>query len=501
MLLSGYIHSLYLIVSLAHINGFYKFILFNAIFFSGIHFEAFRFDDYHGLANAFVMYSIYYCYRYLQGDNLLYAICLGALSSLTFLTRINQGLAVILSVGLVILICNKNIVDKFKSFIIVITSFLVLSFLLIWITGEPVLEWFYSTIFNASSAKGGHALFYTPWKLIKHCLEYIKENINRPFYWNNLFILSVFSSLFLANFNKKFLCVKVNFALSLFGLFCLMKIYSAYSSFDLILDSTPYFVIAILIISVYQLIGLVFSYSNNRKFLSTNLIIFFPFFLFVFSSLSSGGYFFGLYFDFSISLLVLLVIFPNIWGGSKFLLLSYLIALGVSGFLFRFSNPYSWHAYTTPPLFSSSLIYQNNYLGPHLISKTLYEHISPVCEIVGLHNATLLSLPFSFANYYCGIPIWNGYVQTFFDTSTAADINRLISDLNQDPPDFIFYQRQLDNLNGHENIFNSGKPLPHRALDELIMANIESGKWVISYRSSFAPPSDWMLIATNKTKK
>jgi len=113
----------------------------------------------------------------------------------------------------------------------------------------------------------------------------------------------------------------------------------------------------------------------------------------------------------------------------------------------------------------------------------------------------MLSLPFSFANYYCGTPVWHGYVQTFFDTSTATDINGLISDLNQDPPDFIFYQRQLDNLSGHEKIFNAGKPLPHRALDELIMTNIESGRWVVSYRSSFAPPSDWILISTNKIEK
>jgi hypothetical protein len=250
-------------------------------------------------------------------------------------------------------------------------------------------------------------------------------------------------------------------------------------------------------------IDIAFNYLKERKFYqTTNLIIFFPFFLFVFSSLSSGGYFFGLYFDFSISLLVLLIIFQNIWNGSKFLLLSYLIALGVSGFLFKFSNPYSWHTYKTPSLFSDNLIYQNNNnLGPHLLSKDLYEHISPVCKIVGFNNGTIVSLPFSFANYYCGIPIWNGYVQTFFDTSTATKINRLISDLNQNPPDFIFYQRQLDNLKVHEQVFYAGKPLPHRALDELIMTNIKSGKWAVSYRSNFAPPSDWILITTKKVEK
>ena len=111
ILLAAYINSLYLLVSLISANGFYKFILFNAIFFSGIHFEAYRFDDYHVLANSFVMYSIFCCYRYLQTNKLFYVICFGVLSTLTVLTRVNQGLAVILSLGFVLLICNKNKVD------------------------------------------------------------------------------------------------------------------------------------------------------------------------------------------------------------------------------------------------------------------------------------------------------------------------------------------------------------------------------------------------------
>jgi hypothetical protein len=124
----------------------------------------------------------------------------------------------------------------------------------------------------------------------------------------------------------------------------------------------------------------------------------------------------------------------------------------------------------------------------------------PVCERVRA-GKTLLSLPISFANYYCGVPVWHGYVQTFFDTSTRSRIEQLERDLEQAPPDFIFYQRQLELLSLHEKIFAGGRRLPHRDLDELIVRKVRGGEWTIAYRSAAYPPSTWYLISTRNVRR
>jgi hypothetical protein len=500
IILVTYIHSLYLVVSLINANQLYKLIIFIGTFFVSIHFEAYRFDDYHVLANSFVMYSIFYSCRYLSTNKIIQLVPFGLLSTLTFLTRVNQGLAVILSFGFILLISNNTSVVKLKNLAVVVSISLATFFLLIWSTGDSLQAWFQSTISHASSAKGGLALIHYPWKLLGHCFGHIEANLKIHFYWVTLFYFAVIASVVLDRQKKIISLPKINIIICLAGLFFLMNIFKTH---NLILEGTPYIILTVYSISVYQLLKLVLNkFFQTKKSNPITSIIVFPVFLFFFSSISSGGYFFGAYFESSISLLVLILIFRNPYERVSFLLISYLIILGITGFLFRFNNPYSWHSYRTPPLFSNDLIYKNDKkLGPHIISKSLHDHIFPVCEIVGPQSATLLSLPFSFANYYCGHPVWNGYVQTFFDTSTRADIERLISDLTKSPPQFVFYQRQLVNLKDHENLFNSGWPLPHRSLDEFIMNKIASGEWTVNYRSGFAPPSDWILITTNQDKK
>ena len=81
-------------------------------------------------------------------------------------------------------------------------------------------------------------------------------------------------------------------------------------------------------------------------------------------------------------------------------------------------------------------------------------------------------MPFSFVNYYCDVPVWQGFVQTFFDTTTERTIKNLIHLLSTNPPEFILYQRQLEVLSLHEKAFNDSLPIPHRDLDNFILNNI-----------------------------
>ena len=79
-------------------------------------------------------------------------------------------------------------------------------------------------------------------------------------------------------------------------------------------------------------------------------------------------------------------------------------------------------------------------------------------------------------------------------------IQTLIADLQSAPPKWIVYQRQPYNLALHEQIFNHGQPLPHRALDQLIEQKIASGEWQPTYTSTYGsngPFTDqWLLLRT-----
>jgi hypothetical protein len=135
-----------------------------------------------------------------------------------------------------------------------------------------------------------------------------------------------------------------------------------------------------------------------------------------------------------------------------------------------------------------------------LIEKSHLEFIAPVCQAISAGSAgnrNLLSLPFPYANYFCSVPPWHGYVQTFFDTSSRQTIDALMGDLEREPPQWIFYQRQLEVLHSHELALNAGNPLPQRALDTLITARVQSGEWkVVLAEHPADTSSNWYLIRT-----
>ena len=90
--------------------------------------------------------------------------------------------------------------------------------------------------------------------------------------------------------------------------------------------------------------------------------------------------------------------------------------------------------------------YQHPDYGPMIIDKDLLQMIEPVCEKIEDSSpdaGELLSIPLPYANFFCAIPPWHGYVQTFFDTTSKQTIKALMEELESSPPKWIFYQRQL----------------------------------------------------------
>ena len=157
-------------------------------------------------------------------------------------------------------------------------------------------------------------------------------------------------------------------------------------------------------------------------------------------------------------------------------------------------------------MFAARTWYSHPDYGPMIIDKDLLQMIQPVCKKIRDRGSDheLLSLPYPGANYFCAIPPWHGYVQTFFDTASKQTIERLMGELNSSAPKWILYQRQLTTLRLHEVVYNQGNPLQQRYLDQLIEQKIGEGEWRVVYTSNLGSSrqwgqlwdNDWMLIQT-----
>jgi hypothetical protein len=140
-------------------------------------------------------------------------------------------------------------------------------------------------------------------------------------------------------------------------------------------------------------------------------------------------------------------------------------------------------------MFENRQWYLHPVYGPMYIERDQLQLSESICEEIGQSTSRpeLLSLPFPYPNYFCAIPPWHRYVNTFFDTSTRSTIVGLIQELESAPPQWIVYQRQLKIMRLHEEIFNHGQPLAQRDLDELIMRKIATGEWQVVAKSNYFP--------------
>jgi hypothetical protein len=242
------------------------------------------------------------------------------------------------------------------------------------------------------------------------------------------------------------------------------------------------------------------SYAWDRR----EILLLIPFGQLASGSMSTGASHIGLYGPLGV-MIVLLAICPPIrfkfeWPRTCLLLVAALLMF--CAVFVKSIVPYAWHTYREPPMFEGRTRYRHPVYGPMILDTSLLNLVQPVCEKIApdASQGELLSLPFPFANYFCSVPPWHGYVQTFFDTSSKETILGLLDQLRIAPPKWILYQRQLYTLELHETIFNRGQPLAHRQLDEFIEQKLADGSWKIVYTSDFGnrPPWDnhWILIRT-----
>jgi hypothetical protein len=226
-----------------------------------------------------------------------------------------------------------------------------------------------------------------------------------------------------------------------------------------------------------------------------------PFSELVSSSMSSGGHHIGVYGPVGLFMLLLPLGAPRVfsakWATAP--VLAVYVILGVSEAAAKVEQPVSWQHYLAPPMFTARTWINHPLYGYMYINTDNKIFFSRVCATVkAVDDDSMLSTPYSFANYYCGLPPWHDYVQTFFDTASRQTIEQLIKDLGVHPPTWVLYERQLRILRLHEKFYNHGRRLAHRDLDEFIMSRINAGAWKVTLQTDMHPDDRWMLIRTGK---
>ncbi len=471
-------------------------------FFLGTLFAAYRFDDYHVPTDALVVYSILALLHLRdRGDCRWPLLFLGIASGLAFTMRLNDGAALILSVlaSLFVILPAK----RWRSIPLYAGTAVVTVLAIVHLTGDTVVDYATYSVFHAAASKGGTGSILRAPMLFP--LKTLHLLLITPQY------LEVIGAALIACglgwiFRRWPVVVAAFFVLV--GLFGSGKPFSQLPA-EALAGIWMLIMLATGAIVIFRLVSHLVRPQGPVDWNPAEILFLVPLGQLLSGSMSSGGVFIGIYSPIGPFILLLPALWPLIarktWRISP-ILMAALITL-VSTAIFKARLPFSWHTYVAKPMFVGRQWYRHPLYGPMFIEKTQLEYINGVCTVLSQSDSKseLLSLPFTYANYFCGIPPWQGYVQTFFDTIAPNTIPELMDRLARTPPKWILYQRQLGIVELHELIYNHRQPIPHRDLDRQIVGNLDNGSWHAVNTWSPDPPNtkldplthaEWILIRT-----
>ena len=502
LIMAAYVAVVSRLCRMAKVGPLTSFALMIGVFFTSIHFLAFRFDDYHGLSGLLCYTSLLVSMALQRGDLSItrFGLLQAAICTATALTRPNDGVAIALAAALVLVLrkgVRRDVVVAGLWSVLLSASLILLTLLVL---RETPQIWFQKSVIEASSAKGGGGSFLGyPMLMYRTALTNVALYLLLPFWLSILGVIgAVWMSRRLTAQGSPYAAVATAAAWVMFAGLILST-----NRFLLIEHVAPIVIIGSLAACFWAIAAVIWRMAKRgaapRQDIDQALFAY-PTMLFVFGSLSSGGNYFSLYQPMAMAL-VLFVIFATQTARPlsqsrlvQGVLLIFFTVIAIEGVEDRVKSPYLWLDYRVPPMTGEYLL-RNDRNGLHVIPKELAGMIDPVCARL-TPGKSLLSVPWSFANAYCHVEPWHGYVQTFFDTTTAPRIEALRRDLERAPPDFIFYQQQSIVMRNHEIMYHKGAPVAQRGLEEQIMRNVAAGKWRIVFTSHTYDPSVWYLIQT-----
>jgi hypothetical protein len=498
-------HGFYLLARRSNWLPWQQAVVFLGSAFAAIAWNSYRFDDYRILSDILALYTVLLLIRLLDGpaDRALpysWPLGLGVLSGLSFTTRANDGLLLLISVAAILFHGFPR--QRIRLLSLLIGGATLTALAVVLLTGDSLGAYVKYTLLASPASKGGVGqLIFSPLMLAIDLAKHILEP--DPGRFEIVFLIAagmpvVAGRLPIYRGALKPLAIAV--AVVFVGLFgCLVVAIYNRLSYDCIANVVlPLFMVALGALSVWAGLAVLHIVRINNR-LATLILV--PFGALIAGGMSSGGKQFGVYGPVGLFMAIMPIVFtlqrPVAWGRAYVLSVYALVASAIC--LGKIERPLMWNFYRAQPMFVDRAIINHPIYGPMLVDRTMNGFFDGTCRTIRSSTAKpeLLSLPYSYANYYCGIEPWGMYVQTFFDTSNAETIRKITKDLGSQPPTWVLYQRQLKVLRLNEIFFNHGQRSPHHDLDDFIEGQVGRGTWKIVSRWSEQPGNDWQLIRTS----
>jgi hypothetical protein len=487
-----------------------KAVILACAFFVSICSIAYQFDDYHTPTDCVVLYSMLLLLLLQESTHLRRTMglvaSLGVLSGLAITLRINDGLALWFGVAISILCLAPA--RRFLSLVLFLVAAALTLIFVVHLTGDTFHDYATYSLFKAVGGKGGTGnVLYYPLKLPWNAFVFVTQ------YWAIGLIGYTFAIAGIWAYMLRPLGeprgpgqLKKDAIGILLILLPLPFMYVRFINSNLVQVLSGLGVYVIYGLGVFVFLRyLRWEFSGRTiPWNSREILLITPLGQLISTAASSGGVHTGVYEPFAMFLIVLPIVSPIRikLERNQAALIGVAAILTVSCALYRFIRPYEWHSTRSEFMFLGRQWYRHPVYGPMIIQTDMLHFIQPVCDQIdaGGSDGELLSIPYPYANYFCNIPPWHGYVQTYFDTSTDADIAGLMKQLQQSPPKWIFYERQLESLRAHERQYNHGQPLPHRYLDQFIEQKLADGEWHAvsssTFEANFRWDNQWILIRT-----
>ena len=452
----------------------------------------FRFDDYHVTGYCCVVLSLYLLLRLAEekrpGRALGVCGLLGVLAGLSLANRLNDGAALAAGSGLLVLVLARRM--RWVGLGLVLAGAAGTLLAAVLATGDTLRAWRLESMVRAAAIKGGTGnLAMRPFAFVGHHLA-----------------VSVFAPESLANGLLAVAAVwlvvamvraqgrrRLLFAGTLFFTVLPFGLWQAWGGFA---DAgiAVYLMFGLFGLAGWALVRLLRGHAGGGE-----VLVAIPFLLLLAGIVTGGREMLETYPPIAFGLLLLPFCAAPLFA--RALHRTALAALGcvlmVCGTVSKVEHPYYWSHFNDRTMFTERTWYRHPLYGWMYVETdqlALFEHVCAAAGRDGKPEA-MLSITNPYANWFCDVPPWHGYVQTWYDTTSRETIEGLVGELGSAPPAWIVYQRAPDTLEQNELAFGGGKPLAHRQLDSLIIERISSGAWQVAYRQPLNG-TDWMVIQT-----
>jgi len=482
-----------------------KSIVFLGSFFSAIGFELYEFGDYHVVTDIICLYVVIILLRHISrnGEGQRFAptsLLLGVLCGLAFSTRSNDGALLSMTVAAISLYVFPG--NRLKAILLIAITALLTATAVVLLTGDSISSYLNSAIFGATKMKGGGPqLFATPLILISNCIKLI-------FTLRTLISLTIVSVIVSGVIAVNSLWAKadgkaarvaclISIAVFLVVCGCLILPPMLVNKNFFLFTLEPFF---IFLIYGFGLFAALVALSLVRPRLPQAVLMLAPLGALMAQAMSSAGNLNGIFAPTGLFLALapICVLGPIKRPGVKGAILCVYGILAASVTIGKVQEPATWGSYKAAPMFVGREIIRHPRLGYMIVDARLDAAFSKICNIVkGKSNSeTLFSTPYSYANYYCGIGVWQNNVETFYDISSKSTIDNIIHELGVAPPDWVLVERQPAFLRSNEMFYYHGGRAPQRDLYEFIADRVGRGAWKVALEERIGPDEDLVLIRT-----